>query len=254
MTSRRGGDAGVRVLGVDPGTRAVGFGIIDIAVAQELSLVDAGALRMPPGPLAPRLGTIFQGLASLIAEHRPQVLAVEEVFHGKNFQSVLKVGQARGVVILAAQLAGLDVCEYSARLVKKSVTGNGNADKAQVQKMVARLLQLDELPEPKDITDAMAVAFCHGKRLWRDGNLNLGKAKKNRVSTAKKSASRKVQDQLAELTRASRGSARASLDRSFLQQLVRDGKATELVKSRSSRRSGSAKRSSKNNSKKSEKE
>ncbi len=105
----------------------------------------------------------------LIQSHSPRVLAIEQGFHGKNFQSVLKVGEARGVAVLAAQMAGLEIREYSPALIKKAATGNGNADKKQVQRMMGRVLGLEADLEPVDITDALAAAFCHGQRLWKVG-------------------------------------------------------------------------------------
>ena len=168
MTRETGGPKTLRVLGVDPGIRCVGYGIVDLTGAQEARLIECDAVRLAPSSTPARLEVIYRRLSRVMEKHRPQVLAIEDVFHGKSFRSVLKVGQARGVIILAAQIAGIEISEYAPRLVKKSVTGNGNADKSQVQRMVARILGLDELLEPNDITDAIAVAFCHGRRAWRD--------------------------------------------------------------------------------------
>lgn len=159
--------AKVRILGIDPGTRVLGYGILDVDRSGRAVLVDCGALRLPPRPLEVRLETIFREIGALITRHRPRMLAIEQVFHGKNFQSVLKVGEARGVVVLSAQMAGLEICEYAPALIKKAATGNGNADKAQVQSMMGRFLGLAVPPEPEDVTDALAAAFCHGQRLWR---------------------------------------------------------------------------------------
>jgi crossover junction endodeoxyribonuclease RuvC len=110
---------------------------------------------------------LFEELGELLRRERPEVLAVETVFHGKSFDSVLKVGEARGVVLLAGALQGMEVHEYTPAMVKKTVTGNGRASKEQVQRMMARLLELERLPGPVDVTDALALAFCHGQRLWR---------------------------------------------------------------------------------------
>lgn len=152
---------------MDPGTRVLGYGILDVARGQRPKVVAHGALRLPQSPLASRLEKIFGEIGRIISAHAPQVLALEEVFYGKNFQSVLKVGEARGVVVLAAQMRGLEIREYSPALIKKSATGNGNAGKSQVQGMMQRVLGLREAPEPLDVTDALAAAFCHGQRLWR---------------------------------------------------------------------------------------
>jgi len=157
----------VRVLGVDPGTRIAGYGVLDIQAGRPPKLVAHGAIRFPPSPLAARLEALFRELKAIIAQHSPGVLAIERVFYGKNFQSILKVGEARGVAVLAAQIAGLQIHEYTPAMIKKAATGNGNAQKEQVQRMMGRLLHMDGLPEPVDASDALAAAFCHGQRAWR---------------------------------------------------------------------------------------
>jgi crossover junction endodeoxyribonuclease RuvC len=172
----------IRVLGIDPGTRVLGYGVLDVDKRSSPRVVAHGALRLPRSPLAVRLELIFREVESIISAHRPQVLALEEVFHGKNFQSVLKVGEARGVVVLAAQISGLEIQEYSPALIKKSATGNGNAAKAQVQGMMKRVLGLKEALEPPDVADALAAAFCHGQRVWRGGESGgVGKLPRERV-------------------------------------------------------------------------
>ena len=153
-----------RILGVDPGTRIAGYGILDLEAGKRPTMVTHGAIRFPPSPLAARLETLFRELRSLMALYSPTVLAIEQVFHGKSFQSILKVGEARGVAVLAAQLVGLQICEYAPAMIKKAATGNGNAAKAQVQSMMGRILQMEQLPEPVDASDALAVAFCHAQR------------------------------------------------------------------------------------------
>lgn len=163
--SREAPSERVRVLGIDPGTRVLGYGILDVARGSAPRLVDCGALRLPARPLADRLERVFVEVRSLIQRHRPRVLAIEDVFGGKNIQSVLKVGEARGVVVLAGQMAALEIAEYPPARVKMAATGNGNADKTQVQRMMTRLLHLDGAPGPADVTDALAVAFCHGQRM-----------------------------------------------------------------------------------------
>jgi crossover junction endodeoxyribonuclease RuvC len=172
----------VRVLGIDPGTLTLGYGILDVERGGKPSLVDCGALKLPAKPLATRLEIIFRRVHELIEAHNPSVLALEEVFHGKNFQSVLKVGEARGVIVLAAEMLDLEICEYAPARIKKAATGNGNAGKPQVQTMMTRILELEEAPSPPDVTDALAVAFCHGQRMWRRSLVDGGAAPARRRS------------------------------------------------------------------------
>jgi crossover junction endodeoxyribonuclease RuvC len=155
----------LRVLGVDPGTRVVGYGILDVAPGIAPALVVHGALRLPARSLAARLELLFREMRDLIAAHAPGVLAIEQVFRGKNFESVRKMGEARGVIVLAAQMAGLDIREYAPALIKKAATGNGNAAKVQVEGMMCRLLGVTTARA--DAADALAAAFCHGQRLAR---------------------------------------------------------------------------------------
>ncbi|HVR74316.1 MAG TPA: crossover junction endodeoxyribonuclease RuvC [Planctomycetota bacterium] len=175
----------VRVLGIDPGTRMVGFGVLELRQGAEPLLVACGSIRLPPRPLAARLETIFREVQAILETHRPHVLAIEQVFHGKNFQSILKVGEARGVVVLAAQMGGLEIEEYAPAMIKKATTGNGRADKAQVQSMVTRLLHLDEAPEPVDVTDALAAAFCH-HHFARVGRVGAGRLERGSAGDARR--------------------------------------------------------------------
>ena len=150
----------IRILGIDPGLRVTGFGIIEKA-GSRLAYLTSGCVRTPPdGTLPLRLKTIIDGLREVIAEHRPQQVAVEIVFVNVNPQSTLLLGQARGAAICAAVDADLPVAEYTALQVKKSVVGNGHAAKEQVQHMVRRLLALPGDPSP-DAADALACAICH---------------------------------------------------------------------------------------------
>ncbi len=149
----------VKVLGIDPGSRVTGYGLVTAAHSR-LSFVDAGRIRPPGGAMPERLGRIYRDVSELIDTHRPNVLAIEDVFLAHNPQSALKLGQARGVAIAAAVAAGLDVFEYPARSVKKAVVGTGRATKAQVQHMVRVILNLQGLPAP-DAADALAIAICH---------------------------------------------------------------------------------------------
>lgn len=149
----------LRILGIDPGLRATGFGIIDKA-GQKLTYVTSGTIRTTPGELAGRVKTILDGLNEVIATHGPAQVVIEKVFVNVNPQSTLLLGQARGTAICAAVSHDLPVAEYSALQVKQAVVGNGLAKKEQVQEMVRRLLQLPGPPSP-DAADALACAICH---------------------------------------------------------------------------------------------
>jgi crossover junction endodeoxyribonuclease RuvC len=159
----------VRILGFDPGTRVAGFGVLDAVHGRTPSLVDCGAIRMEGKEIAGRLLQLHDALVKVVAEHRPTVFAIETVFHGKSFDSVLKVGESRGVGLLVAALNDLEIAEFSPAQVKKITTGNGRASKAQIQTMMVRILQLESAPGPSDVTDALALAFCYAQRLWRRG-------------------------------------------------------------------------------------
>ena len=148
------------ILGLDPGLGTTGWGLIR-ADGNRLSHLANGQLKTRTAdPLPERLADLARQLETMIAEHQPQAAAVEEVFVNKNPQSTLKLGQARGVVLMIAARSGLDVGEYAARLVKKAVVGNGNAEKVQVHAMVARLLPGIKIVGP-DAADALAVAITH---------------------------------------------------------------------------------------------
>ena len=149
----------MRILGIDPGLRLTGFGVIE-ARGGALRYVTSGCVRSGDGDLAARLKTILEGLKEVIAAHSPVEVAIEKVFVNVNPQSTLLLGQARGTAICAAVLAGLPVAEYTALQVKQSVVGNGHADKEQVQHMVRRLLALPGEPS-EDAADALACAICH---------------------------------------------------------------------------------------------
>ena len=149
----------MRILGIDPGLRNTGFGVIE-QTGSKLRYVTSGCVRSGSGELAARLKVILEGLAEVIAEHRPQEVAIEKVFVNVNPQSTLLLGQARGTAICAAVIAGLPVAEYTALHVKQAVVGKGHARKEQVQHMVRRLLALPGDPSP-DAADALACAICH---------------------------------------------------------------------------------------------
>ena len=154
----------MKILGLDPGLGTTGWGLI-AAEGNRLSHIANGEFRTKPSaPLPERLAQLADQLEALLAAHRPDGAAVEEVFVNKNPQSTLKLGQARGVAIMLAARAGISVGEYAARLVKKAVVGNGNAEKAQVHAMVARLLPGVKIAGP-DAADALAVAITHAHHL-----------------------------------------------------------------------------------------
>lgn len=149
----------MRILGIDPGLRVTGFGVLD-KEGQQLSYVASGCIKTPDGELPQRLKAILDSMGEVIALHQPQQVAVEKVFVNVNPQSTLMLGQARGAAICAAVLANLPVAEYTALQVKQAVVGNGHANKEQVQEMVKRLLKLNGPPSP-DAADALACAICH---------------------------------------------------------------------------------------------
>lgn len=149
-----------RILGIDPGSRITGYGIID-QQGQQLRYVASGCIRIKGEALAERLGMIFTGVNEVIDEYLPEEMAVERVFMNKNADSALKLGQARGAAICAGVTCTLPVDEYAAREIKQAVVGKGGATKEQVQHMVRVLLSLDRQP-PSDAADALAVAICHG--------------------------------------------------------------------------------------------
>lgn len=159
--------APVRILGIDPGLRITGFGVID-KIGQQLFYVASGCIKTPDGELPARLKVIVDALTEVIEQHQPHYSAVEKVFVNVNPQSTLLLGQARGAAICAAVLADLPVAEYTALQIKQAVVGNGHADKTQVQAMVQRLLKLSGTPSP-DAADALACAICHAH-----GGLGLG--------------------------------------------------------------------------------
>jgi len=151
------------VLGVDPGTVHLGFGVITAAARPRL--IEAGALHAPAAwAVARRLAHLQEGLRSVLDRHRPSCIALETSFHGKNSQALLRLGEARGMVIGLAGSLGLPVHDYSPAMVKKAVTGNGNASKDQVARMVRCLVPGIDPDATRDATDALAIAFCHSHR------------------------------------------------------------------------------------------
>jgi crossover junction endodeoxyribonuclease RuvC len=152
-----------RILGVDPGTRVTGWAVLEHA-GNRSRLVACGAVATSKGSVASRLHEVHAALRDVVREHRPATLAVERQFFGKNAATAFVTGMARGAALVVAGEAGLDVHEYPPATVKKAVVGNGNASKAQVASMVRILLGLAALPEPEDVTDALAVALADAHR------------------------------------------------------------------------------------------
>lgn len=149
----------LRILGIDPGLKVTGFGVV-ASDSRRLSYIASGAIKAGENEVGARLKTILDGVREIIATHKPNLIAVEQVFVNINPQSTLALGQARGAAICAAVLMDMPVFEYTALQVKQAVVGNGHANKAQVQEMVCRLLKLNGKPSA-DAADALACAICH---------------------------------------------------------------------------------------------
>lgn len=161
----------MRILGIDPGSRLTGYGVLDVSGAAP-RYVASGCIRLRlDGDLAQRLAQVYAGISELVAVHRPGEFAIEQVFMSKNADSALKLGQARGVAIVCAANHGLPVHEYGPRQIKQAVTGSGRADKVQVQHMVTAILALSGVPQA-DAADALAIALTHAYA--RLGAINQG--------------------------------------------------------------------------------
>lgn len=151
----------MRILGIDPGTGILGFGVIE-AGAGKTQLVDAGVIRTPVHEDdAVRLQTIYEELMDIITGTNPKAMSVEKLFFTRNITTAMTVSQARGVVLLAGKQAGLELFEYTPLQIKQAITGYGRADKKQIQEMVRVLLGLNEIPKPDDAADALAAAITH---------------------------------------------------------------------------------------------
>jgi len=159
----------MRVLGIDCGSEYTGYGVVEQAADGTLHFITCGTVKLSPKqPLPQRLNQVYRVLCQIIQQHRPAMVAIEDVFYALNAKSALKLGQVRGVAMLAASSQGLAVAEYAPLSIKSAVVGYGRADKSQVQHMVMALLKLAEPPESSDAADALAIAICH---LHTDGTL-----------------------------------------------------------------------------------
>ncbi len=151
----------MRIIGIDPGTGILGFGVVDV-VKNKTTLITAGVIKTPAHtPLEERLVEIFNGLNEIIIETQPQTMSIEKLFFAQNVTTAISVSHARGVAMLAGQLAGLSIAEYTPLQIKQTLTGYGKADKKQVQEMVRLQLKLVEVPKPDDAADALATAITH---------------------------------------------------------------------------------------------
>ena len=149
-------------IGIDPGTAITGYGLVRELADGSVQVVDYGVIQTPAGQAMPdRLVQIYQQLKQIIVLHSPQSGAVEKLFFARNVRTALSVGQARGVALLALAESGVEVAEYSPNEIKQAVVGYGGAEKMQVQLMVKALLDLEQIPQPDDAADALAVAICH---------------------------------------------------------------------------------------------
>ena len=166
---------GHTILGIDPGTATMGWGVIR-QEGSRLRYVQHGAITTPSNWTMPqRLGRLFEGVTQLVEGYRPDTVAVEELFFNTNVTTAITVGQARGVALLAAYRAGIEVAEYTPLQVKQTITSYGRADKRQVQEMVRALLNLREIPRPDDAADGLAIAITHAFSSRIPGKVGVGK-------------------------------------------------------------------------------
>jgi crossover junction endodeoxyribonuclease RuvC len=155
----------MRILGIDPGTGILGFGVIDVERGKS-QLVDAGVIRTPvKEDDAVRLMTIYEELTDIIATNKPTIMSVEKLFFAQNVTTAMTVSQARGVVLLCGKQAGMEIFEYTPLQIKMAITGYGRAEKKQIQEMVRVILGLKEVPKPDDCADAIAAALTHAQTM-----------------------------------------------------------------------------------------
>jgi crossover junction endodeoxyribonuclease RuvC len=151
----------MRVLGIDPGSETLGWGVVE-GSGSKYAAVDFGVVKASPKQtFSKRLLTMYDGVADVIEQFQPEVMAIEEAFYAKNASVAIKLGQVRGVILVLAEQRKLEIAEYAARLIKQTVVGYGNAEKQQVGMMVKVLLKLKAVPTPHDASDALATAICH---------------------------------------------------------------------------------------------
>lgn len=163
------------ILGIDPGTATMGWGVVR-QEGSRLRYVQHGAITTPSDWEMPRrLGRLFDRVTEIVRGYRPETVAIEELFFNTNTTTAITVGQARGVAILAAYKAGIEVAEYTPLQVKQAITSYGRADKRQVQEMVKALLNLREIPKPDDAADGLAIAICHAFSSRMGGKVGVGK-------------------------------------------------------------------------------
>jgi crossover junction endodeoxyribonuclease RuvC len=159
----------MRILGIDPGTATTGYGIIDINDDDSITVINYGIIQTFPSETMPaRLMAIFDDMQLLIDTYSPEIMSIETLFFFKNAKTVITVSQARGVILLAAQKAGLTIFEYTPLQVKITLTGYGRADKNEMQNSVKDLLDLEQIPKPDDAADALAIALCHYQHIKAD--------------------------------------------------------------------------------------
>lgn len=152
----------MRILGIDPGTGRMGFGVIEVARGNRPVMIDGGVIETPAHtPVPERLEDIFANLTEIIEQTHPDEMSIEKLFFSKNITTAISVAEARGVALLCAQRAGLAIYEYTPNQIKQTLTGYGNAEKKQMQEMVRRELSLDKVPQPDDAADALAAALTH---------------------------------------------------------------------------------------------
>lgn len=168
----------MKVLGIDPGSETLGWGVVE-GESLKYNLVDFGTVKSSPREkFSKRLLKVYQGVSAVIEKFQPDVLSIEEAFYAVNVNVAMKLGQVRGAVIVLGELSGLEIAEYSPRLVKQTVVGYGNAEKHQVQEMVRLLLRLQKAPEPHDAADALAIAICHFHHAGVQNRINIAKLRK----------------------------------------------------------------------------
>lgn len=177
------------ILGVDPGTTIMGYGLIKV-VKKKMILLNFGVIRLEKYETqSEKLRIIFNRMSGLIDEYQPNVMALEAPFFGKNVQSMLKLGRAQGVAIAAAVSKNLEFCEYAPKKIKQSITGNGNAAKEQVAAMLQSLFKIQDMPKHLDATDGLAAAVCH---YFQGGQTSEGKSYSSWQSFVKKNPGRKL--------------------------------------------------------------